>query len=197
MSRPHWGLRLSLALVALAVLATVALLGLEAANLEGSNKLSDLMQGTDAAVNLAIVLGGAAFFLLTAEMRWRRDRALKGLHKLRSIVHVIDMHQLTKDPSSDRPATVGVGETAERTMTSFELMRYLDYCSEMLSLAAKLAAIYGDKISDPVVIDTVGDIERLTANFSSKIWQKIAMVQNLEGRDIPLPNVKSSFIPGA
>ena len=72
-------------------------------------------------------------------------------------------------------------------MTPFELMRYLDYCSEMLSLTAKLAALYAERISDPVVVDTVGDIERLTSALSAKIWQKISMVQQLEGRDMPLP----------
>ena len=75
----------------------------------------------------------------------------------------------------------------ERGMTPFELTRYLDYCSEMLSLTAKCAALYAEKLSDPVVVDTVGDIERLTSNLSSNIWQKIAIVQTLEGRDTPLP----------
>ena len=88
----------------------------------------------------------------------------------------------------------------ERDMTPFELTRYLDYCSEMLSLTAKCAALYAEKLSDPVVVDTVGDIERLTSDLSSKIWQKITIVQTLEGRDMPLPIAvlpRAPFIPSA
>jgi hypothetical protein len=193
-SKPHWGLRLLLALVLLGAVLILAALALLAANLKGSDQLSDAMQGLDASVNLAIVLGGAAFFVSTLETRWKRDRALKALYELRAIVHVIDMHQLTKDPSM-----LGAARTSsspERDMTPFELMRYLDYCSEMLSLTAKCAALYAEKLSDPVVVDTVGDIERLTSNLSSKIWQKITIVQGLEGRDMPLPAMSpQSFIP--
>ena len=62
-------------------------------------------------------------------------------------------------------------------MTRYELVRYLSYCSEMLSLASKAAAVYGEKIHDPAVVDAVGDIERLTTNLSQKIWQKITLVE--------------------
>jgi hypothetical protein len=190
-SRPHWGLRLGLAGVQLATLVMLAVLGQFAMNLRTSDELSDFLQGFDAAVSLAIFVGGAAFFVWTFEGRWKRDRAMKALHEIRAIVHVIDMHQLTKDPSMLGAARVS--SSPDRSMTPFELMRYLDYCSEMLSLTAKLAALYAEKISDPVVVDTVGDIERLTSALSSKIWQKISMVQQLEGRDMPLPASVSSM----
>lgn len=184
-ARPNWVLRLGLAVVVAAALLTVAFLVNEAFVLKGSDQLSDVMQGLDASMNLAVILGGAAFFLSTLEARWKRGRALAALHELRSIIHVIDMHQLTKDPSM-----LGAARTSaspDHDLTPFELMRYLDYCSEMLSLAAKLAALYAESLSDAVVVDTVGDIERLTSNLSSKIWQKITMVQTLGGRDMPLP----------
>lgn len=184
-SRPHWGLRSALAVAQLATLAGLAALALFAWKLKGSDELSDFLQGFDAAVSLAIFIGGAAFFVWTFEARWKRDRALKALHELRAIVHVIDMHQLTKDPSMLGAAKLS--NSPQRNMTPFELMRYLDYCTEMLSLTAKLAALYAEKISDPVVVDTVGDIERLTSSLAAKIWQKISMVQQLEGRDMPLP----------
>lgn len=186
-TRAHWKMRFVLWSAVVAFLTLVALLALEASTLKGSDQLSDLMQGIDAGVNLVIVLGGASFFLFTFENRWKRDRALNALHELRSIVHVIDMHQLTKDPSSDRPPTINTEDGNARKMSSFELMRYLDYCSEMLSLTAKCAALYAERISDSVVVDTVGDIERLTSSLSNKIWQKIAMVQSMAGRNIPLP----------
>jgi len=121
----------------------------------------------------------AIFFLATLETRLKRREALARLHELRSIVHVIDMHQLTKDPS----VTVGAGRATasspERRMSPFELSRYLDYCSEMLSLTAKLAALYAQGSKDPVVIDAASDIGQITTNLASKIWQKITLVQQM------------------
>jgi hypothetical protein len=64
-------------------------------------------------------------------------------------------------------------------MSPFELARYLDYCSEMLSLSAKIAALYAQATKDPVIIDAARGLEQLTANLSSKIWQKIRMTQDL------------------
>ena len=61
-------------------------------------------------------------------------------------------------------------------MSPFELTRYLDYCSEMLSLTSKLAAVYAQNLPDSVVIDAVNEIESLTTNLSQKIWQKITIL---------------------
>lgn len=176
-SRPIWGLRLTLLALLIAVIATAAMLAAEASSLKTSDELSEMMQGVDAGVNLVIVLGGAAYFLASLETRWKRDRALKALHELRSIVHVIDMHQLTKDPSM--LGHISTRSSPDRPLTPFMLMRYLDYCSEMLSLMAKCAALYAEKLSDPVVVDTVGDVERLTSDLSNKIWQKITIIESL------------------
>ena len=63
-------------------------------------------------------------------------------------------------------------------MTPFELGRYLDYCSEMLSLTGKVAALYAQDLDDPVVVEAVNDIEMLATNLSRKIWQKIAILQS-------------------
>ncbi|MBX9684507.1 MAG: hypothetical protein K2X41_12040 [Hyphomicrobium sp.] len=181
--RPHWALRFGvIATVVLGVTGLALVIG-RAVELKGTDELSDVMQGLDSAVNLTVILGGAAFFLSTIETRWKRNKALTALHELRSIVHVIDMHQLTKDPSMLGGARTS--SSPDHDLTPFELMRYLDYCSELLSLTAKLAALYAEKLSDPVVVDTVGDIERLTSGLSSKIWQKITIVQSLEGRELP------------
>jgi hypothetical protein len=61
-------------------------------------------------------------------------------------------------------------------MTEFELIRYLDYCSEMLSLTGKLAALYMQDMRDPVIIESVNEIEDLTTSLSRKIWQKIMVL---------------------
>jgi hypothetical protein len=86
------------------------------------------------------------------------------------------MHQLTKDPSIVLQAGPPTDASPTRAMNRFELTRYLDYCSEMLSLTNKLAALYAQHLPDPVIIDAVNDIEQLTTNLSSKIWQKITIL---------------------
>jgi hypothetical protein len=176
LARPNYALRLFVGLVLLSGLGLLAWLGWLAHRLEASTELTNVMQGVDSATSLVIVIGGLALFLWTLESRWRRDQAMKELHELRSIIHVIDMHQLTKDPSAfGAPRT---SSSPERPMTVFQLLRYLGYCSELLSLAGKVAALYADKVRDPSVIDAVGDIERLTTDLSQKIWQKIELVQD-------------------
>ena len=59
-----------------------------------------------------------------------------------------------------------------------DLARYLDYCSEMLSITGKLAALFAQSVNDEVVIGAVNDIEELGSNLSRKIWQKITMIES-------------------
>ena len=63
-------------------------------------------------------------------------------------------------------------------MTRAELGRYLDYCSEMLSVTSKIAALFVERFDDPVTLAAVNEIESLTAGLSRKIWQKISMLLN-------------------
>ncbi|MEZ5854260.1 MAG: hypothetical protein R3D67_05725 [Hyphomicrobiaceae bacterium] len=176
-ARPNLILRsasATLILAGVAALAYVASLIKLKANTED---LFGVLQGIEASVNLLLVMGAGVFSLVTLEGRWKRRRALDDLHELRSIVHVIDMHQLTKDPSTNSSITPPTASSPTRRLNPAELVRYLDYCSEMLSLTAKVAALYAQNSSDATVIDGVNDIERLTTNLSAKIWQKITIVQ--------------------
>ena len=108
-----------------------------------------------------------------------RDQRVEELeHCLRALAHVIDMHQLTKDPSL---AVTVAGKTAsspQRVLSSFEVTRYLDYSSEMVSLTSKVAVLFAQGFPDPVVTEVVSDIERVAAGLSQKIWQKIMIVQS-------------------
>jgi hypothetical protein len=141
-----------------------------------ADSIYSVLQGIDAAFNILVLMGAAVFFLFTVEERIKRKRALDALHELRSIVHVIDMHQLTKDPSMMGATAKVTSISPARVLSPFELTRYLDYCSEMLSLSAKVAALYAQSFPDPVVTDAVSDLERVTTNLSQKIWQKISMI---------------------
>jgi len=177
LSRPNYALRLlglAIVVAGLAVLTWVSL-GLKAVSAEA--EIFNMVQGIDAGVNLLIVVGAAVFFLVTLEGRLRRAQLLEHLHELRAIIHVVDMHQLTKDPSALLGAGPRTAHSPERTMTPFLLTRYLDYCSELLSLAAKVAALHAQASTDTEVIDAVNDLERLTTNLSSKIWQKITLIE--------------------
>lgn len=182
LGRPYWKLRLGTGLAVLGVVlgATPLLDGVDV----GKTRPSDVfaaIQGVDSGLQVLGVLGAGIFFLVTWEDRLKRRRALRALHELRSVIHVVDMHQLTKDPTF---ALIGGAPTAsspERVLTPWELARYLDYCSELLSLCSKVAALYAQSMPDAVVTDAVSDLERLTANLSLKIWQKITLLAQRRG----------------
>lgn len=136
-----------------------------------------VIQVLESAINDVVLLGAGLFFLMTLETRIKRRRAIKAIHELRSLAHIIDMHQLTKDPHvllDEGPRTAA---SPERTLSRFQLARYLDYCSEMLSLLGKLAALYVQRFDDPVALAAVDGVEDLTTGLSRKIWQKIAVLE--------------------
>lgn len=133
-------------------------------------------EGLEALINVLILSGAGIWFLLSLETRIKRARALKRLHELRSIAHVIDTHQLTKTPVQVLEGGDRTASSPERDLTPFQLRRYLDYCSEMLSLTGKFAALYLAHSRDPVTIQAVNEVEELTSDFSRKIWQKISVM---------------------
>ncbi|MBC7774524.1 MAG: hypothetical protein H7246_03730 [Phycisphaerae bacterium] len=137
-----------------------------------------LLQTTESAINELIFLGLALFSLLGLEMRLKRHSALKALHRLRSIAHVVDMHQLTKDPAFllSKHKIAATESSPQRTLTRQEIMRYLDYCSEMLALNAKIAALFAQNTDDSVILSGVNDLELLVQGLSAKIWQKIMIL---------------------
>jgi hypothetical protein len=185
---PNWPLRI---VVYLAIAAGLSGLGFLAWKLNvqlGSAEVFTFFQGIEAVMNITVLVGAALLFATTVDDRIKRRRALRELHIFRSIAHVIDMHQLTKDPSSILAGGPPTESSPERSMSKFELSRYLDYCSEMLSLVSKLAALYAQVLPDVVVIDAVNEIENLTANFSRKIWQKISILESYAGPDATVPN---------
>ena len=108
-----------------------------------------VLQGIEAAANLIVLMGAGVFFLTRIEERLKRRAALQALHELRSIVHVIDMHQLTKDPSAVVSVAGKTRSSPPRTLSRFEVTRYLDYCSEMLSLTSKVAVLFAQGFPDP------------------------------------------------
>ena len=175
--RPNWLIRAGVGLaVAVIVAPAVALyfylpaLGLDV------GELGSFLQAVESAVQNVIFLSLAIYFLISLEGRHRRTLSLRALHRLRSIVHIVDMHQLTKDPEQVLTPGMSTASSPVRRLTRFELARYFDYCSELLSLSSKLAALHVQYNNDPIVLDAVNDIEVLAANLSNKLWQKIVIL---------------------
>ena len=175
--RPIWILRIGGALGILGLIAIAILLATIAMRVSlHFQTITDLLQSSDSAINDIIVASIAIFFFFSLETRVKRARALRALHRLRSIVHVVDMHQLSKDPEHLFEPQMATASSPERSFSRFELSRYLDYCSELLSLTSKLAAVYAQYLNDTVVLDSVNDIEQLAGSLSNKIWQKIMIL---------------------
>lgn len=180
-SRPMYMLRLGAL-----VLITLMLSGLAGAlmQLNTSDKPLDLvmfMNFMEAGINNIVLLAAAIYFLVTIETRVKRRRLLVAIHELRSLAHVIDMHQLTKDP--DRVLFKGANTKSSPVvaMGVYEMSRYLDYCIEMLSLTGKIAATYGLFWRDEISIQAVNDLERLTTGLSQKIFQKLMILHGNDG----------------
>jgi hypothetical protein len=127
-------------------------------------------------VNDLVFAAIAVYFLYTVPERLQRGSILALLHQLRSLAHIIDMHQLTKDPERLRASFKPTSMSVELDLDRDEMERYLDYCSEMLSLVGKTAALCAEESRDSVVLDTVSTIETLTTGMSRKIWQKISVL---------------------
>lgn len=179
LSRPYLGLRTLVAAIAVLAIGAEAALIVRLDWLAGLRNAGALSLATslEPAVNL-LLSGAAIWFLVSLESRWKRSRVQKSLHELRSFAHVIDMHQLTKDPTLVLgPRTAS---SPAREMNRFQLARYLDYCAEMLALTAKLAALYAGETNDPVIVAAVNDIETLTSDLGRKIWQKIMILGQLD-----------------
>ncbi|MFZ5639028.1 MAG: hypothetical protein ACOY82_20865 [Pseudomonadota bacterium] len=181
--RPNWWIRGASGVALLAMLGLLGALAATATAPTSRLELFPLLQVIESAINDVIFLGIAVFFLSTLETRIKRRKSLRALHQLRSLAHVIDMHQLTKDPEHLMSPERDTPSSPERRLDRFQLARYLDYCTEMLAIISKIAALHAQDLDDPQVLGAVNDIQALTAGLSSNIGQKIVILDNLRMRD--------------
>jgi hypothetical protein len=182
--RPVWRLRFVSTLL---LLAGVGLLGwlfwsaLQQRSASGGDAplaFAGTLQALEAALSMLFFLGAGAVYVASLELRSKRRRCLEALHELRALAHIVDMHQLTKDPDLALHPKHDPATSAEPRLSPFQLTRYLDYSSEILSLIGKVAALYAQDFPDPQAVDAVDDIEDLTTGLSRKIWQKIMILAN-------------------
>lgn len=167
--RPYWEVRLLIALVMVGVGAAGSyLLGFSHFDPVAASDTLTLIQALDAVFNAVFLLLAGIVSIVSIEQRMKRSRALADLHRVRSLTHVIDMHQLSKDP-------VGRGEVTDAEHQN--LLGYLSYCTDLLNLTGKIGALYAQDMQDLVIIETVNDIELLSSNLARKIWQKIQILR--------------------
>jgi fumarate reductase subunit D len=140
----------------------------------------DVITIIESAINDIVLLGAAIFFMITLENRIKRGKAIKILNELRAVAHVVDMHQLTKDPHRMLKSKENTVHSPKQILSKLELQRYLDYCAETQSLIGKVAALYSQNLPDDIVVRSVNEIENLTTGFSRKIWQKLIMLNEIE-----------------
>jgi hypothetical protein len=160
------------------VLSAVAALGFALRDVigTGTERSFDWVPLVESLINDVIFAAIAVFFLWAMPERLERRALLDLLHRLRSLAHVVDMHQLDKDPEQARADYVPTDKSPTRRMNAEDLHHYFDYCSELVSLIAKTAALCAERTSDAVVLHTVSEIETLAAQMSQKIWQKISLL---------------------
>lgn len=173
-------------IVVVVVLATVVMtLAVRAAVMDAPDDGLAWIPLLESAVNDLVFAGLAIWFLWSVPERLQRQRLLDLLHRLRSMAHIVDMHQLTKDPERLRSSFSPTAASVDIDLTPEQLEHYLDYCSELLSLVGKAAALCAEESRDPLVLDTVSTVETLTVSLERKVWQKIAVLDadRRDGRD--------------
>jgi hypothetical protein len=99
---PIWWLRAVVAAVFLAGAAVFLFVGtvLPFDRFGGDDSMVESVQGIEASLNTVILAGLGLLGLVQLEERIKRRKVFRSLHGLRSLIHVIDMHQLTKDPAA-------------------------------------------------------------------------------------------------
>lgn len=188
--RPIWALRV------LTFLGIAGLIGIAAwvfymaltISTTGQDGLMETLQAIESVTNELIFLTIGILFFATLETRLKRRAALDSLHRLRSFAHVVDMHQLTKDPHH----ILEPGESGDpRFQSPKHLVRYLDLCTDLLSINSKLAALHVQYFQDNQVLNSVNEVETLSHELSYKIWQKIMILDWMQqGEPAGRQNVK-------
>jgi len=182
LQKPLWRVRaVAIAIAAFSLFLLLYLLfgGIEWSQFSLPSTFPDFVAILEPSLGSVVFLTGYFFFVGTLETRWKQRRVLEALNELRSLAHVIDMHQLTKDPERlllDGPDTAS---SPERSLSVFELGRYLDYCSEMLAILSKVSALWAQAFPEPALLAAVAQIELLTNGLSRKIWQKLMVLESV------------------
>jgi hypothetical protein len=130
--------------------------------------IAEFAQMFDASFSFLVLLGSGAYFLFSYQSRARKQKLVRAINKLIGLTHVVESHQLTKDPDHNP------------YKDSKMLAKYLNYCTDLLALISKIGFLYVQALNEPEAQSIEGDLETLTSGISRKIWQKIMLVGRLE-----------------
>ncbi len=169
-NRPNWWVRAGLIALVVLVLAGAVVVALALPGNEPFvERVSAFLVKAQGGV---VVLSAAAVFFWTFETRFKRGKAVKAIHELRVLAHVIDMHQLSKDPEYR-------GHDGRAAYSSDELGHYLRYCTELLAIISKIGQLYVEDFHDGTTLTAVDQLERLATGLSQKIWQKLMILEHI------------------
>jgi ABC-type polysaccharide/polyol phosphate export permease len=127
--------------------------------------IADFAQMLDASFSFLVLLGSGAYFLISYESRARKKKLIQAINKLIGLAHVVESHQLSKDPDNNPYKDAKM------------LAKYLNYCTDLLALSSKIGFLYVQALNDPEAQSIESELETLTSGISRKIWQKIMLVQ--------------------
>lgn len=177
-ARPDWRLRAGLAVAV--VVCIVAVVVYTQDSPDQTSRWQSLLQFLDVAKGSAAVLLAAAAFLFTLETRLKRRRTMQAVHELRAVAHIIDMHQLGKNPDrlGDPDQPVLIGESG-KPASADDLGRYLHYCTELLAVISKIGQLYVQDFPDTAAMTAVDHFEDLATGLSGKIWQKLMILDRV------------------
>jgi hypothetical protein len=176
--RPNVPLRILLGLMVVSILVLGPVLGFSPEVREMIRERSLLELGERVLRVLVYLVAGGVFFY-SLEARLKRWRALSALHELRAIAHVIDMHQVAKEPEGLVRLDPKSPEAARFTTKNlYDLNRYLNYCNEMLAIISKIAALYVQDFPDAATVTVVDQVESLCSGLSERIWQKLMVLDH-------------------
>jgi hypothetical protein len=57
--------------------------------------------------------------------------------------------------------------------------RYLHYCTELLAIISKIGQLYVQDFPDATAVTSVDHFESLATGLSSKIWQKLMVLDRI------------------
>jgi hypothetical protein len=160
-------------------LVVLLLLGVAVAIYQGGT-FETFLKSLDATRGAAVYLVVVIVFFWTLETRFKRHKALRAIHELRSLTHVIDMHQLAKDP--EQVVEGGAVDIGGRQMNAAGMASYLQLCTELLSLVSKIGHLYVQEFPDPPSLNAVDQVETLATGLSHKIWQKIMILDRIRSQ---------------
>ena len=121
----------------------------------------------------------AIFFFLTLETRYKRQRALKAIHELRTVAHIIDHASVDEGPASDHVQT-GLfvnGIVSQAADDPVSIATLPGVLQRNAVIDGKIAAVYVQEFDDGVALTSATELETLTTGLSNKIWQTAPILE--------------------